>query len=118
MFASLKSRILINQGKYQQALAVLKKHAPADISQAPDYFNLMAVTFETLNKLDKAGAIYQQLVYVDPNKSAYWLGLGLALEHQNQLNQAINAYARVIDSYDATPAARPQMRRMLRFRRR
>lgn len=102
-FVEVKAELLLREGEVQQALNLLRSNMPAHISKAPDYFNLMAVAFEKLNQLDKSGAIYQQLVQLRADKSAYWLGLALSLEASRQFNQAIGAYTRVIEGADATP---------------
>lgn len=99
----LQAKLLLSQQRVTKALALLKKNAPADISIAPDFYNLMAVAYEKLNQIDKAGEIYQQLVYINPHKSAYWFGFALYLENRQQRNEAVNAFVHATESYDATP---------------
>lgn len=100
LFVELKANVLLQLGYADQALAMLKKYAPQMDEGSADYYNLMAVAFEKLEKLTEAGGIYQQLVRIKPDKAAYWLGLAIAFEATKQPNQAIGAYSKAIDAYD------------------
>jgi len=96
------AHILGEEGQYKKALKVLYQMSPP-INQQQDYYAMMAVFFEKLGEVEKAGEIYQSLVNIEPENGAYWLGLAISLEQMNHLNAAVKAYHRVLDNYDSKP---------------
>lgn len=89
----MKARFLVEQGKYQPALTLLKAYHP-DINQSPDFYALIAAIYESLGRTHDAGNLYQTLTRVDPTNSQYWLGLAIFLERKHDRQQAIEAYTR------------------------
>lgn len=90
---TMKARFLVEQGKYQPALTLLKDYHP-DINQAPDFYALVAAIYESLGRTHDAGNLYQALTRVDPANGQYWLGLAISLERKHNRQQAIEAYTK------------------------
>lgn len=94
---SLKARLLMHERHPQQALALLEAHSP-NIYNNPDYYALMAYLDATLNRPNMAAALYQQLLTVDRNNAAWWLGLGVCLRRLHKDNQAITAFRQALQT--------------------
>jgi len=90
---TMKARLLIEQGKHHEALILLEQFSP-NINKSPDYYALLAVIFNALGRTEEAGSLYQTLIEIEPSNGQYYLGLGIALEHKNASQQAIEAYKR------------------------
>ena len=102
---TMKSRILVAQGKHEAALKLLEQFKP-DINKAPDYYGLLAAIFEALGRMNEAGSLYQTLVKIEPSNGQYWLGFGMALENKQARQQAIDAYKRASQSDNIQPSVR------------
>lgn len=102
---TMKSRLLVEQGKHREALALLEQFKP-DIRKEPDYYGLLAAIFETLGRTGEAGSLYQSLVKIEPSNGQYWLGYAIALENKKANQQAIEAYKRVSQSDNAQSSVR------------
>ncbi|MCL5260543.1 MAG: tetratricopeptide repeat protein [Gammaproteobacteria bacterium] len=105
-FVKSKARILINLGKNYQALRVLQSIVPDNIVDDPEYYSLLATIYHDQGKYIAAAQIYYQLTNVQPDKSAWWIGLGISLEAANKNNAAIDAYQQAMQSGDLTPELR------------
>jgi MSHA biogenesis protein MshN len=101
----MKARILYEQNKAEEALAVLSKFRP-NIKEEPDFYGLRAALLQSLGHSNEAGSLYKSLIELEPSNSQYWLGYAIALEEKNALQQAVAAYKKVEESYDADPAVR------------
>lgn len=109
----IKARLLAEQGSNGDALTLLEKYHP-DINTNPEYYALLAAIFETLDRTNEAGSLYQSLVAVDPSNGQYWLGLGVVLERKHSNHQAIEAYRRAIESNNIQPTVRAYAENRLR----
>lgn len=99
LFAQLYARVLLEQKNPQLAIAVLNRGASsARMSTEPDYFALLAATYQRVKNHQKAIDIYLQLVKVRPNSGIWWLGLGISLEKQGKTKEALDAYRRAQDT--------------------
>ncbi|MDX2345597.1 MAG: tetratricopeptide repeat protein [Legionella sp.] len=101
----MKSRLLVEKESYQEALVLLEKFNP-DMAKSPDYYALLAAIFNTLGRTTEAGSLYQSLIKLDPTNGQYCLGLGIALEQKNSIQQAIAAYKQASQSEYVQPAVR------------
>ncbi|OGV41506.1 MAG: hypothetical protein A3F46_00185 [Legionellales bacterium RIFCSPHIGHO2_12_FULL_42_9] len=101
----MKARVLVEQGKHREALALLLQFNP-DINKSTEYYALLAALFESLGRINEAGSVYQTLIKLDPTNGQYWLGLGIALESKHSLQQAMEAYKRASQSENIQPAVR------------
>jgi tetratricopeptide (TPR) repeat protein len=96
------AHVLGQTGDIKKALSILLSNAPP-IVKDPEYYALMASYLEKDGQMQRAGQVYRALVDIEPENSTYWLGYAVALESMNRLNEALKAYAKVLDGYDTKP---------------
>ncbi len=95
LFAQLYARVLLEQNNPQLAIKILNRgSASASMNVQPDYFALLAATYQRVKNHEKAIDIYLQLVKVRPNAGIWWLGLGISLEKSGKKKEALDAYQR------------------------
>ena len=93
LFAQLYARVLLEQSNPKLAIKILE-HGSASMDVAPDYYALLAATYQRVNNHAKAIEIYLQLVKVRPEVGIWWLGLGISLEKSGKSKEALEAYQR------------------------
>lgn len=101
-FIKLKSRILAGQGRVDAAINLLQNFSSLFAEDA-EYFALLAVLYQEQGQFIKAARIYNQLTKVEPQKTIWWVGLGMALENAGKKNAAKEAYRRAYSSSETTP---------------
>ena len=93
LFAQLYARVLLEQNNPQLAIKILEQGS-ARIKVEPDYYALLAATYQRVKNHKKAVDIYLQLVKARPSAGIWWLGLGISLEKSGKNNEALEAYQR------------------------
>ena len=101
----MKARLLYDDNQAGQALQIMQRFHP-DIREEPDFYGLLAAALQTTGRISEAGSIYKILVELQPSNGQYWVGYGITLENNNQLQQAVVAYKHVAECYDIEPAVR------------
>ncbi len=61
-----------------------------------DYLSLKAGVLHKVQRYDESARAYQRLLQQDQNNSAYWLGLGVALDAMSRNSEALNAFRRAL----------------------
>lgn len=102
---TIKARLLLDQGKTEEAIKLLSGYRPV-LSSNPDYYGTLAAALQSEGRVMEAGSIYKALIQVDPENGQYWLGYGISLEHNHKSNQAIEAYTKAIRDPDSEPSVR------------
>lgn len=97
-FVKLKAYIYAKKGNAYLAIELLENNKPADISEDPDYYTLLANMYQEQGKNTLAAEIYYKLTKVQPENAAFWVGLATALEASNKHNAAIEAYQKALDT--------------------
>jgi tetratricopeptide (TPR) repeat protein len=87
----LRARVLVDEGKFSDALTILKKTTPT-INQYPDYYALLAAIYQHEGSSTQAAQLYRQLLAIKPDQSKWWVGLGVALETIGRNGEALEAY--------------------------
>jgi MSHA biogenesis protein MshN len=76
---------------FSQALSFLQKADP-DIVTHIQYYALSAQLYLRQKQAGMAASLYHQLLQQEPDNAKWWLGLGLALQAQQRISEAQNAY--------------------------
>ncbi len=93
LFAQLYARVLLEQSNPQLAIKILEQGS-ARMKVEPDYYALLAATYQRVKNHKKAVDIYLRLVKVRPAVGVWWLGLGISLEKSGKNQEAVEAYQR------------------------
>lgn len=93
LFAKLYARVLLEQNNPQLAIKILEQ-GTANTNVEPDYYALLAATYQRVKNHKKAIDIYLRLVKVRPAAGIWWLGLAISLEKSGQNKEALEAYQR------------------------
>ncbi|KTD05586.1 tetratricopeptide repeat protein [Fluoribacter gormanii] len=102
---TIKARLFLDQGKAMEAINLLSKYRPSMMSY-PDFYGTLAAALQSEGRILESGSIYRSLIQIDPNDGRYWLGYAIALEHNNKVNQAIEAYLRASQNPESEPTVR------------
>ncbi len=102
-FIKLKANILIKQNKALAAMEFLQKHATAAAANDIEYLALLAALYQQDGDCMSAAELYNQLTKIQPQKAAWWVGLGIALEHAGKKNAAKEAYHRAYNAPEISP---------------
>ena len=95
LFAQLYDSVLLEQNNPQLAIEILTRgSSSATMNTHPDYFALLAATYQRVKNHKKAIDIYLRLVKARPNTGIWWLGLGVSLEKLGKAKEALDAYRR------------------------
>ncbi|MDF1654126.1 MAG: tetratricopeptide repeat protein [Coxiellaceae bacterium] len=111
-FDSLEARILMSEGKVQQAIEQLNQASPA-IATAPEYYSLLAALYQQNEQFMMAAQLYHQLVQLNPASGVWWMGLGIALESAEKNNAAVEAFQRAKKAVGLSPAAKAYVQQQL-----
>jgi len=90
------SNAYYNLGKYQDALLQINNALILD-SNETDYLDQKAKIYFTLNKLDKAGEIYEKILDVDSNYIFALFALARIYQELKQPSKAILIYEKITD---------------------
>ena len=95
LFAQLYARVLLEQNNPQLAINVLERGlSSASMNTEPDYYALLAATYQRVKNHEKAIDVYLKLVKTRPNTGIWWLGLAISLEKTGKKKEALDAYQR------------------------
>lgn len=95
LFAKLYARVLLEQNNPKLAIRILKQGSvSASMNVKPDYYALLAATYQRVNEHEKAVELYLKLVQIRPAAGIWWLGLAISLEKSGKNKEAIEAYQR------------------------
>lgn len=90
-FAMLHARLLERMSDLPSALAILEE-SPFEISQAPEIFALAAAYLQKSGDHPSAIERYEALVRRFPDRSDWWMGLGISLDASARSKEALDVY--------------------------
>ncbi|BAZ92574.1 uncharacterized protein FOKN1_0170 [Thiohalobacter thiocyanaticus] len=99
------ARLILDQGRDDAAIEVLETALVNAVNDA-DYLALLAGVYQRNQRYADADASYRSALSLAPQRAAWWLGLGLALEGSGELPRAAGAYRSAIENPGLNPDAR------------
>jgi tetratricopeptide (TPR) repeat protein len=91
-YVELKARLLVEEGKIDQAVSLLESAAPS-LKTNPEYHALTAALYQRQGRSALAANLYKELLRTNSGNAKWWLGLGVALDSTENHSQAVEAYA-------------------------
>jgi MSHA biogenesis protein MshN len=104
-WAMLLSRIKLDRGDPEGALAVLERHEN-HAGSAADYQAAIAAVLQRLNRLSESAARYLRAAQSEPTNGRWWLGLGMVSEASGKTVEARNAYRNAVETGSLSPDLR------------
>ena len=102
-FALLHARLLDRMGDRTSAIAVLES-ASFELADAPEIFALRAAYLQKSEDHTAAIEQYEALVRRFPERSRWWMGMGISLEAKDRRREALDVY-RIAIELDGLPEA-------------
>jgi MSHA biogenesis protein MshN len=93
VFIKLYARALMQLNRDQQAITLLREHAPP-IAQDLEHHALLAALYQRQQNHLAAANIYSEILKQQPDAGIWWVGLGISLEAMGKQKQAQQAYTR------------------------
>lgn len=90
-FTKLVARLLLDNNQVDKAVKTLLNHRPA-ISADPNFYALLAASYQRQNNHAAAANTYVQLLKINPREGIWWVGMGISLEALNKNKEALDAY--------------------------
>lgn len=109
--ARLYARLILDRGQTDTAIRVLE-NALVNAVNDPEYLALLAGIYQRSQHYAEAASSYRAALSLDSGRAAWWLGLGLALEGEGELQPAARAYRSAL----ANPGLNEATRRYARER--
>jgi len=92
-FAKLYGRLMMHRGELDDAIAVME-NARADAQRDAEYYAQLAAIYQQKGMHSEASAYYKQALRWQSAVGVWWMGLGISLEQQKQIGDAVIAYQR------------------------
>jgi len=90
-FTKLYARILLDNNQTTKAVNLLLQHKPA-IADDPNYFALLAASYQRQKNHNAAANTYVKLLKLKPREGIWWVGMAISLEALHKKKDALNAY--------------------------
>jgi MSHA biogenesis protein MshN len=103
VFKEKYSRLLMDQGDFDAAIKVMMKGGLPTVQGDPEAHVLLASLYRRLGEPFLAAQTYRNLLVAWPQRGAFWVGLGGALEEQRLSEEAVMCYQRALKTKDLSP---------------
>lgn len=100
-------------GQVNAAIATLQSQVPA-VDADPDYAVTLATLLQQDGQYSRAASLWAELIAYDDARSAWWVGLAIALESEQRLESAARAYAQALELPDLSASLRDFVLQRLR----
>jgi len=107
------ARLLIEEGRLSRAETVLTRNPLPSANQSPDLHQMLATVYLRKGRYGEAAKTYRTLLAVKPEQAVWWMGLGIALEGNQSMDQARQAYSRALVHENLSEGVQEFIRRRL-----
>lgn len=90
-FSMILARLLVERAKLSEAIEVLQKNL-VQAQDRPDYVAFLAALQQKTGHHKEAIALYRQALRGHSQNGAWWMGLGISLQAEASVQEAIEAY--------------------------
>lgn len=90
-YKKMKGRLLMMEGRYPEAIALLRNVPPA-VAEDREYHELLASLYQQTGDFATAIATYQDLIRTDNNVGRWWAGMGISHESLGNTREALNSF--------------------------
>ena len=112
-YTYLLARIYSSRKKDDAALALLEKNQ--DQTRNVDLLALKAALYQRANRHAEASESYRLAITLRPQEGRLWLGMGIALEAQNNWREAKSAYEQALQYVGPNDALQNYLRQRLAY---
>ncbi|MGK2904925.1 MAG: tetratricopeptide repeat protein [Desulfuromonadales bacterium] len=103
VFKEKYSRLLMDQGDFDAAIRVIMNGGLPTVQDDPEVHVLLASLYRRLGEPFLAAQTYRNLLVAWPQRGAFWVGLGGALEEQRLSEEAVVCYQKALKTKDLSP---------------
>ncbi len=100
--AKLYARMLLDRGKKDAAVSILRIHRPLAASDI-EYDSFLAALLQQQGRYAEAGEIYETLLTVDPGSASIWIGLAMSHDSLGNREDALAAFERALTAGSLKP---------------
>jgi MSHA biogenesis protein MshN len=100
VFKKLYAQLLMSQGDFDTAAKIMLSGGLPTVGDDPEAHVVLASLYQRLGEPFLAAQTYRNLLVAWPQRGAYWVGLGGALEEQNLSAEAAVCYQRALETKD------------------
>lgn len=109
----LRARAQHALGDVDEAVATLQNQVP-NVAANPDYAVTLATLLQQDGRYGQAATRWAELIAYDDSRSAWWVGLAIALESEQRAQSAARAYAQALELPDLSASLRDFVLQRLR----
>lgn len=113
-YKKIKTRLLLMEKQPAEAALLLNNNPPV-IATDPEYFELLASSYQQGGEHQNAIETYQQLIRHDRNIARWWAGMGISHEALGNVNEAVASFQAAMQSPDLEPALRQYSQNRIRY---
>lgn len=108
----LRARALLASGQSKEAVALLESNVPG-VRQNAEYTVTLATLLQQQDRANDAAGRWAELIAYDDAKAAWWVGLAIALEADQQFRAATRAFEQAMLLPDLPPSLATYVRSRL-----
>ncbi len=101
-YSMILARLLVERSKLEEAIEVLKRNQ-SGAQDRPDYLAFLAALQQKIAHHQEAVQLYRQALKKQPQNGVWWMGLGISLQAEADLVEAINAYKQAKNQSGLSP---------------
>ncbi len=101
--AVILARLQVDRGELKPAVATLQRSLPHASDRADDYHAFLAALLQRDARHKDAIEHYSQALRTTPQNGLWWMGLGISLQAENRVADAIAAYRRAKTGVGLSP---------------